>query len=159
MLAASESSLRGGQEEGAAKEEGTSTPRKTSSESSSGHKGPSECEMEDSVFSSDKEGEAAVCGWLAGELHCKASGSGWTSGCNRGKSCLFHFRCTLDATGGRAVFFACTVHWLQQVEELSFSLPLYTRCNRRNGCLFHFHSTDSSVPVLRLCVYCDCCAC
>ena len=79
MLAASESSLRGrmvegGQEEGAAKEEGTSMPRKTSSENSSGHKGPSESEMEDSVFSSDKEGEAGACGWLAGELDCKSSG-------------------------------------------------------------------------------------
>lgn len=60
-LAASENSLKsrvaeGGKEEGAAKD-GVTSLRKTSSESSSGHKGPSESEIEDSVFSSDKEGE------------------------------------------------------------------------------------------------------
>jgi hypothetical protein len=43
-------------------DKGRSTPvlRKTSSESSSGQKGPSESEMEDSVFSSDKEGEEII---------------------------------------------------------------------------------------------------
>ncbi|XP_070191214.1 CNK3/IPCEF1 fusion protein-like isoform X2 [Littorina saxatilis] len=60
ILAASETNLKartateGGGEEGGVKV-GVPVLRKTSSESSSGQKGPSESEMEDSVFSSDKE--------------------------------------------------------------------------------------------------------
>ena len=63
ILAASENSLMTrsaegtGLEQQAGKAEGAVT--QTSSESSSGQKGQSESEMEDSVFSSDKEGEGA----------------------------------------------------------------------------------------------------